>query len=97
MNERGRYGPARIGQMLPAPAAIYVEREPTSVASWIIGTVAVGGALLWARHQSRQIEHLYKEAGLPYQGFTTSLREGAASSLRGLAERTRPKRLERKT
>jgi len=95
MSERGRYRSVSIGQAIPAPA-IYVEREPTSVATWIIGAAAVGGSLLWARHQSRQIEQLYTKADLPYQGFTTSLREGAVSSLRGLAERVRPKRLPRK-
>jgi len=79
--------------VVPAPAAVYVEREPSSVGAWILGTIAVGGAVLWARHQSRQIEQLYKTAGLPQQSFAEGLRQGAGASLRGLAERVRPKRL----
>jgi len=93
MNSRGQYGSSRVGQVVPAPAAVYVEREPSSVGAWILGTIAVGGAVLWARHQSRQIEQLYKTAGLPQQSFAEGLRQGAGASLRGLAERVRPKRL----
>lgn len=94
MNERGHYGSngvPRIGQVAPAPAAVYVEREPSSVVR-ILGALAVVGSVLWTRHQSRQIEQLYKKAGLPYQSFPASLRQGAGASLRGIAERVRPKR-----
>jgi hypothetical protein len=61
--------------------------------AWILGTIAVGGALLWGRHQAKQIEQLYKTAGLPHQSFAGSLRQSAGASLRGLADRVRPKRL----
>ena len=93
MNGRGQDGAPRVGQVIPAPAAIYVPREPSSVGAWILGTIAVGSALLWARHQSRQIEQLYKTAGLPQQSFASSLRQSAGASFQGLAERVRPKRL----
>lgn len=90
MNERGQYGSALVGQAVP----VYIEQESTSTTAWILGTIAAAAALLWARHQSQQIEQLYKKENLPYQGFTSSLRQSAASSLRGLAERARPKRKE---
>jgi hypothetical protein len=45
---------------------------------WLLGGLVAGGAVLWAKHQSDQIEKLSATAGLPYQGFT-----------RGLGERTR--------
>ena len=97
MNDRGQYGSSRVGQS--PPTTVYVAREPSSTATWILGTIAVGGAVLWARHQSQQIEQLYKTAGLPQQSFAAGLRESARSlpsrasaSLRGLAERVRPKR-----
>jgi hypothetical protein len=86
MSERGHYGPARTGQIALPATTVYVEREPSAVAR-IFGTIAVVGAALWARHQSRQIEQLYKTTGLPYQSFTAS----AGASLRGLAARVRPK------
>ena len=93
MNARGQYGAPLVGQVVPAPAAVYVEREPSSAGAWILGTAAVVGAVLWGRHQSRQIEQLYKTAGLPHQSFAASSLQGAGASLRGLAERVRPKRL----
>jgi hypothetical protein len=100
MNARGQYGSSRVGQSLPQATTVYVAREPSSIGTWILGTLAVGGAVLWARHQTRQIEQLYKTAGLPQQSFASSLRQGAASSLQGassslhaVAERVRPKRL----
>ena len=93
VNARGQYGAPRVGQLSPQAATVYVEREPSSVIAWILGTIAVGGAVLWARHQSRQIEQLSKTAGLPHQSFASSLRQGAGASLRGLAERAQPKRL----
>ena len=95
MNGRGQYGAPRVGQIVPVPervTTVYVEPEKSSVGSWILATIAVGGAVLWAQHQSQQIEQLYKKAGLPHQSFAGSLRQGAGSSLRALAERVKPKR-----
>lgn len=103
MNDRGQYGPSLTGPALvgqiPQGSTIYVERKSSSAATWILGAVAVGGAVLWARHQSRQVEQLYKSAGLPQQSFVADLRQSARSfpakasaSLHGLAERVRPKK-----
>jgi hypothetical protein len=86
MSERGHYGPARTGQIALPATTVYVEREP-STAQTLGRIAAVGVVLLWARHQVRQIEQLYKTTGLPYQSFTAS----AGASLRGLAARVRPK------
>ena len=103
MNARGQYGsslagPALVGQ-IPQTSTVYVERSPSLVGAWILGTIAVGGAVLWARHQSRQIGQLYKTAGLPQQSFVSDLRQSAkalpaqaSASLHSLAERVRPKR-----
>ena len=101
VNDRGQYGSPRrgsprvgsplVGQVPPRVATVYVERKPSSVVR-ILSAIAVVGSVLWTRHQSQQIEQLYKTAGLPYQGFASSLRQGAGASLRGLAERVRPKR-----
>ena len=99
MNERGQYGRVHVGQVSPSPATpstIVVERERSSKVPWIVGAIAVGAAALWARHQSQQIQQLYKAAGLPHQSFTSSLRQDAGSSLKGLAERVRSKRTETK-
>ncbi len=100
-NARGQYGMARVGQNPPGVTTVYVEPKSSSAGTWILGTIAVGGALLWARHQAQQIEQLYKTAGLPQQSFTASLGESvkslpsrASASLHGLAERVRPKRSE---
>jgi len=93
MNDRGQYGAPRVGQIPSRAATVYVERAPSSsVGTWILGTLAVGGAVLWARHQSKQIGQLYKTAGLPQQSFPKSLRQDAVASLHGLVERVRPKR-----
>lgn len=89
MNARGQYGPPWVGQVPARAATIYVEREQSSV-PLILGAIALGGALLWARHQSLQIEQLYKKAGLPQQSFAASLRQGTRSSLSSLADRLRP-------
>lgn len=92
MSERGHYGSVRVGQIAPPVTTVYVERERSTVAR-ILGVIVVIGSVgsaLWTRHQSRQIEQLYKTTGLPYQSFTSSLRQGAGSTLRGLAERVRP-------
>jgi hypothetical protein len=93
-NDRGQYGKngeTRVG------ATVYVERKSSSIVPWIVGTIAVGGVVLWARHQSKQIEQLYKTAGLPQQSFGADLRQSAkalpartSAALRGLAERVQP-------
>jgi hypothetical protein len=82
----GRNGVLLIGQAPQRYATVYVERRSSSTGAWILGTLAVGGALLWTRHQSSQIEQLYKTSGLPYQGFVGSLRQSA----RGLVARVKP-------
>jgi len=86
-NERGHYGNGnnvpRVGQ---DPRTIYVAREHgSSIGKWLLGAVAIGGGILLVRHQSRQIEQLYKTTGTPYQSFTGSLRE----SVRELPTRAR--------
>jgi len=94
-NDRGQYGKndeTRVG------ATVYVDRAPsTSIGAWILGTIAVGGVVLWARHQGKQIEQLYKTAGIPHQSFAADLGQSAkalpsktSAALHGLAERVRP-------
>ena len=84
MNQRGQYGRngfnsvPLMGQQAH-PTTVYVEREHSSVGKWILGTIVVGGALLWARHQSKQMEAIYKSSGLPYQSFAGGLYESAKS------------------
>lgn len=101
-NERGHYGKngvtngvTHVGQQ----PTIYVERPRSSIGAWIIGTIAVGGVVLWARHQGKQIEQLNKTAGIPHQSFGADLRQSAkalpsktSAALHGLAERVRPKK-----
>jgi hypothetical protein len=70
MSERGVYGQPLIGA---DPSG----RGGSSFGTWIVGGILVGGAVLWARHQSAQMGKLYKAAGLPQQSFTASLREDA--------------------
>ncbi len=97
-NERGQYGKNAAPRVGEQPSrTVYVEREGSSIAAWIIGTIAVGGAVLWARHQGKQVEQLYKAAGLPHQSFGADLRQRAkalptrtSAALRGLADRIRP-------
>jgi len=99
-NERGHYGKNGAPSVGQYPSrTIYVEREHSSTGAWLLGALAVGGAVLFARHQSRQIEQLYKTSGLPYQTFTGSLRESARAlptrareAYRGIASRVRPAR-----
>lgn len=66
MNARGTYGAPRVG----AEAG-----QGSSLGTWLVGGLLVGGAVLWARHQTEQMAKLYKVAGLPHQSFTASLRE----------------------
>lgn len=67
MSERGTYGAARVG-------ASYSGARGSSLGTWIVGGLVVGGAVLWARHQSAQIDKLYSVAGLPHQSFVEDLR-----------------------
>lgn len=99
MNDRGHYGPPRVGAVPPQPTTVYVEGKGASTTAWVLGIAAVGGALLWARHQSQQIEQLYKTSGMSYQTFAGSLRESAKAipsrareAYRGIAARVRPTR-----
>jgi hypothetical protein len=62
MSVRGVYGSPQIG------AAPYGERR-SSLGTWIIGGLLVGGAALWVKHQSDQIAKLYEAAGIPHQSF----------------------------
>lgn len=59
----------------------------SSTGSWITVGIAVVGAVLWARHQSVQIERLQAAAGLPHQGFVAGLRERTAELSRDLTRR----------
>ena len=89
-NARGYYGNngvSHVGQ------TVYVEPAKSSIGKWLLGAVAIGGAVLFARHQSQQIEQLYKTSGLPHQSFASSLRQEAGASLRKLTDRVRSKQL----
>ena len=67
MSQRGIYGKTLMG------ADVYLVRRESSWGAWIVGGLLVGGAVLWAKHQSNQIEKLYATSGLPYEGFAGSL------------------------
>lgn len=92
-NERGHYGRNGISVGADAPRII-VEHGGPSIGTWLLGAVVVGGAVLYARHQSKQIEQLSKSSGVPYQSFTGSLREalptGARSVYRKITGHDRP-------
>lgn len=92
-NERGQYGKNGVSHGMPP---VYIGHAGSSIGAWILGAVAVGGAFLYARHQSKQIEQLYKAEGLPYQSFAGSLREDvralptrAREAYRGFTSRVR--------
>ena len=98
-NSRGHYGNSHVGaDPRTEPRTIYVEREhSSSIGKLLLGAVAIGGGILFMRHQSQQIEQLYKGSGVPYQTFTGSLRETARElptrarqAYRGLTGRVRP-------
>ena len=63
MRGRGTYGTSRS------------DACGSSWGTWVVGGLLVGSAVLWARHQSTQIEKLYAAAGLPHQSFLGNLRE----------------------
>jgi hypothetical protein len=90
MSTRGCYGDgaAWVGQV-PRYASVYVER-PRSSLPWIVAAAGLGASLLWARHQSRQIEQLSAAAGIPYKSFTSDLRDSASRLTSRL--RSRPAR-----
>jgi hypothetical protein len=86
MNDRGTYGTPHNGVSRDARvqfgdprlgADLYVVQRPSSIWKWIVGGVAIGGAILWARHQTEQTKKLYKKTGLRPQSFMASMREGA--------------------
>jgi hypothetical protein len=68
VSARGTYG---------VVVGTHSDRKGSSIGKWIVGGVLVGGAALWARHQSEQIAQLYKAAGLPRRSFVEGLREDA--------------------
>lgn len=80
MCARGTYGRTVVG-------ADPYGRSGPSWGTMLLGGLVVGVSVLWAKHQSDQIERLYATAGLPYQGFARSL--GART--RGLSRTARAK------
>jgi len=72
-NERGHYG--SNGVSVGQTHTVVVERQGgVPIGTLLLGAVAIGGAVLFARYQSRQIKQLNKVSGLPDQTFTESLR-----------------------
>jgi hypothetical protein len=65
MSERGTYGRSIVG-------ADGAPRGPS-----LVTLLLVGGAVLWARHQSNQIARLNAAVALPHQSFTADLRDRA--------------------
>jgi len=73
--DRGTYGKTRTN---------HCNTSGPPIGKWIVGAVVVGGVVLWAKHQSDQIEKLYSSAGLPHQSFIDDLRS-RSSALSGAA------------
>lgn len=69
MSDRGTYGKSLVG------ADVYYVERRSSLGTWLVGGLLVGGAVLWAKHQGDQIEKLYTATGLPHQSFGASLRD----------------------
>jgi hypothetical protein len=82
-NARGHYGRNGVSIGAEAPRII-VEQGGPSIGTWLLGAVVVGGAILYARHQSQQIKTLSKSSGVPYQSFTGSLREALPTTARSV-------------
>lgn len=80
MRGRGIYGTSRVG-------AAACGGRGASAGTWVVGGAVVIGAVLWARHQSVQVEKLYASAGLPYQSFSAGLRERAGELSAGITRR----------
>jgi hypothetical protein len=59
----------------------------SSIGTWIVGGLVVAGAVLWMKHQSKQIAKLYETSGLPYQSFTGNLRSRAVELSGAAGER----------
>jgi hypothetical protein len=96
-NERGYYGRNGVSSVSRVGATVYVEKKGASIGTWLLGAAVIGGGILYARHQSQQIEKLYKTGDLPYQTFAGSLREDvralparAREAYRGFTARVRP-------
>ncbi len=68
--ERGTYGKTRIDSS---------DTSGSSIGKWIVGAIVVGGAALWVKHQSDQIQKLYASAGLPHQTFIEDLRSHSST------------------
>lgn len=66
MSQRGVYGKPFMG------ADVYYVQRGSSLGMWIVGGLLVGGAALWAKHQSDQIAKLSATMGLPYESFARS-------------------------
>lgn len=73
---------------------LYVKQGP-SIGTWLLGGLLVGGAVLWAKHQSNQIAKLSSTAGVPYESFirslgtkTKELSGVARAKFQGLTQRT---------
>ena len=89
MSDRGTYGKSLVGADV-----YYVQPRGSSLGTWLVGGLLVGGAVLWAKHQGDQIAKLSAEAGLPHQSFGASLRErskelsaSARETFQGLSRR----------
>jgi hypothetical protein len=69
MSQRGVYGKASVG------ADVYHVHHGSSLGTWLLGGLAIGGAVLWAKHQADQIDKLSAAAGLPHPSFAHDLRQ----------------------
>ena len=77
MNDRGQYGNTHVGAS---------SSGGSSKLWWI---AVLGGAVLWGRHQAKQIESLNEAAGLPHQSFWSSVRQDARQLSSATRERLR--------
>lgn len=103
MSQRGVYGKKHGGTALPGRTflgATPPDQRGSSIGTWILGGLVLGGAVLWAKNQSDQLEKLYTESDLPYQSFPKSLRlragelsAAAGERLHGLAQRLGTRKL----
>lgn len=87
MSQRGVYGKTYLGGTPP-------NQGGSSIGAWLLGGLVLGGAVLWAKNQSDQLEKLYTASDLPYQSFPKSLRlragelsAAAGEKLQGLSQR----------
>ena len=96
MSQRGVYGKPLMGADV-----YYVQRGGSSFGTWLVGGLLVGGAVLWAKHQSDQIEKLYSATGLPHESFAQDLRArgkaltaAAGEKIHDITRRFAPKKKE---